>query len=54
METLITLLVVVAIFAIVWWAISEMSLPRPVRIVVVAVMAIIAILVLLRVVGPLI
>jgi uncharacterized membrane protein YhhN len=48
--TLIWLIVVLAIFAIVWWAIQQMGLPDPIRIVVIAVMAIIALLLLLSLV----
>jgi len=44
--TLIWLLVMLAIFAIVWWAIQQMGLPDPIKIVVVVIMAIIALLVL--------
>jgi hypothetical protein len=43
---LIWLLVMLAIFAIVWWAIQQMGLPDPIKIVVVVIVAIIALLVL--------
>ena len=48
--TLIWLLVMLAIFAVIWWAITQMNLPDPIRIVVVCVMAIIALLLLLSLV----
>ncbi len=48
MDILITLLLLAAIFAIVWWAITNMGLPQPARILVVAVMAIVALIILFR------
>ncbi len=48
MELLITLLVVLAIFAIIWWAITQLALPQPFRIVAVVVMAVVALIVLLQ------
>ena len=50
MELLIYLLVLLAVFAIVWWAIGQMSLPPPVRVVAVVVLAVVALIVLLRLV----
>jgi hypothetical protein len=48
MGLLISLLVVVAILAIIFWAFNQMPLPQPIRIVVVVAVAIIAIFVLLH------
>lgn len=44
---IITLLVVLLVLAIAWWAIQQLPLPDPVRWVAVVVIALIAILVLL-------
>ena len=43
---LIALIVLVAVLAIVWWAMNQMPLPQPVYIVLIAVLAILALLVL--------
>lgn len=51
METIVTLLVALAIFAIAWWAISQLDLPPPLRMVAVVIIAIIAILLLLPLAG---
>jgi cation transporter-like permease len=45
-NTLIYLIIVLAVIAIVWWAISHFDFPQPVRIVAIAVIAIIALLLL--------
>ncbi len=42
MELLFSLLLVAAIFAIVWWAVTKMGLPQPAQILVVLGMAIVA------------
>ncbi len=44
---LITLLVLLLIFAVFWWVIQQLSLPQPVRMVVVVVFAIICLVYLL-------
>ena len=49
---LITLLIVVAVIAIAWWAVSQAPIPPPFRWVVAVIFAIIAIVVLLEFVGP--
>jgi hypothetical protein len=46
--TLIYLLIVLAVMAIIWWAISQLGLPPPVRVVAVAIFAIIALLIVAR------
>lgn len=46
--TLIWLLVVVAIIAIVWWALSQLTVPEPVRVVALAILAIIGLVVVVR------
>ncbi len=51
MDTLIALLILVAMAAIVWWAITQMSLPQPLRVVVIVVFAIIALFLLGDMVG---
>lgn len=48
MSLLITLIVICAIIGIGWWAINQLSLPPPIRMVAVVVIAIVAILLLLR------
>ena len=50
MELIVSLLVLLAVFAIVWWAISQLSLPPPIRMVAVVVLALLAIILLLRLV----
>lgn len=52
MELLIYLLIMLVIFSIVWWVIGQLTLPQPVRMVVIVVMAIVAIVFLLGLVGP--
>ena len=49
---LINLLIVVAILAIAWWAISMAPIPAPFRWVVAVIFAVIAIVLLLAFVGP--
>lgn len=51
MSILISLLILCVIFAIVWWVIGQLSLPPPIRMVVIVIMAIIAIVFLLQFVG---
>lgn len=46
---LIQLVIIIAIFAVVWWFVSSVPLPEPVRIVCYALAAILAILLLVRV-----
>lgn len=41
---LIQLVIIIAILAIAWWAISKFPLPEPLRMVVIAVITILAIL----------
>lgn len=53
MSLLITLLVFCLIAAIAWWAIGQLSLPPPIRMVVIVVLAIIAILFLVNMLGGL-
>lgn len=50
MDVLVTLLVLVLVFGLVWWAITQIPLPPPVKIVVSVVLAIIAIIALLELV----
>lgn len=45
---LITLIVVLAIIAIAWWAINQLTLPPPVRMIAVLLIAALAIVVLLN------
>ena len=49
---LITILIFVVIFGIIWWALSQVPIPPPFRWVVNVALAIIAILALLYFVGP--
>lgn len=51
METIVTLLVALAIFGIAWWAINQFDLPPPLRMVAVVIIAIVAILLLLPLAG---
>ena len=51
MALLIPLLVFCLIAAIVWWVIGQLSLPPPIRMVVIVVFALIAIAILLQFVG---
>ena len=51
MSLIVSLLVALLIFAIVWWAINQLSLPPPVRMVAVVIMAIVALVFLLQFVG---
>ncbi len=44
--TLIYVLFVVAAFSLVWWGVSKMPLPDPVRIVLIVVMGLIGLLIL--------
>lgn len=48
-QLLIYLLVIFAILGIAWWALSQIPLPQPFRIIAVVVMALIAIVVLLKI-----
>lgn len=48
MELLVTLLIVFAVLAIIWWALSQMPLPQPLRLVGVVIFALVAIILLLR------
>lgn len=48
---LIYLLIGLAVFYLVYWAMSQMALPQPVRVVAVVIMAIIGIVFLLQLVG---
>jgi len=43
---LIYVIVIAAIFGIVWWAINSIPIPQPFRTIIIAVMAIIAIIIL--------
>lgn len=45
---LVSLLILLLVLAIAWWAISQLSLPPPVRMIVVVFIAIIAIVWLLQ------
>lgn len=47
-STLIYLLVVGAIFYLVWWGMSQLTLPEPVRVIILIILIIIAVLFLLR------
>jgi hypothetical protein len=47
-DLLIYLLIAALIFGLVYWALTQIPLPQPVRVVVIVVMAIIAILFLVR------
>ncbi len=51
MSLIVSLLVVCLILAIAWWAINQLTLPPPVRMVVVVIIAIVAIVFLLQFVG---
>lgn len=48
METLIALLVILAIIGILWWAVTQIPLPPPVRIAASVIVAIVAVVVLLN------
>lgn len=48
---LVTLLVFILIFGIVWYAVSQIPLPPPWRIIINAIIALILILILLNLVG---
>ncbi len=48
MELLITLIIVLAIIGILWWAVNAIPLPTPVRIAAVVIFALVAILVLIN------
>lgn len=52
LTTLVALLVVLAVIAIAWWAIQQMNLPQPFRIIAVVVVAVLAIVVLLNYLPP--
>jgi hypothetical protein len=52
MAILIYLLVGLVICSLVWWVITQLALPQPIRVVAVVVMAIVAIFFLLELVGP--
>ena len=45
---LITLLILCLIAYVAWWALSQIPLPQPIRVVVIVIFAIIVILVLLQ------
>ena len=45
---LITVLIILAVIGIGWWAINQLSLPPPIRMVAVVVIAVVAIVLLLR------
>ena len=45
---LITLLILVVIFSLVYWALTQIPLPQPIRAVVIVILVIIAIIVLLQ------
>jgi hypothetical protein len=51
MELLISLIVVLAIIGIAWWAITQIPMPPPIRIAATVIVAVIAILFLLQFVG---
>lgn len=51
LDLLVTILVLFAILAIVYWAINKMGLPQPFQIVLVVIAAIIAIYLLMSLVG---
>lgn len=51
MSLIVSLLVICLILAIAYWAISQLTLPPPVRMVVVVIIALIAIVFLLQLVG---
>ena len=51
MHALIMLIVVLAVIGIAWWAISQIPLPPPLRIVAVVVVALIAIVALMDFAG---
>lgn len=48
LNLLIALLVICLIAYLVWWAISQIPLPEPIRVVVIVIFAIIMIVVLLK------
>lgn len=47
LTTLIYLLIVLAVIGVAWWAITQFTLPQPVRVIAVVVIAIVAIVLLL-------
>jgi hypothetical protein len=51
MSIIVSLLVICLIIAIAYWAINQLTLPPPVRMVVVVIIALVAILFLLQFVG---
>lgn len=51
MSLIIYLLVICLILGIAWWALSQLTLPPPVRMIVVVVIALVAIVFLLQLVG---
>ncbi len=50
MSILITLLVYLAVIGILWWAITQIPLPQPFRVIAVVVVAIVSIFLLLSLV----
>lgn len=48
---LISLIVVLAIIGIAWWAITQIPMPPPIRIVAVVVIALVAIVFLMQFIG---
>jgi ABC-type uncharacterized transport system permease subunit len=51
MSIIVSLLVICLIIAIAYWAINQLTLPPPVRMVVIVIIALVAILFLLQFVG---
>jgi len=49
---LIYLLFALAAFSILWWAVTQLTLPPPVRTVVIVVAAVVALIFLWQVAGP--
>lgn len=45
---LVTLLIICLIAYVVWWALSQIPMPEPIRVVVIVIFAIILILILVR------
>lgn len=48
MSTLVTLLLVLCALGVGWWAINQLSLPPPLRMVAVVIVALVAIAILLQ------
>lgn len=48
MSLLISLLVLLVVFAIVWWIIQQLGLPAPIRMVAAVITGLVAIMILLR------